>query len=64
MNNYLVQAAAALVPLVVGFLWYGSKTFGPAWMRTIGMTEEKAAGGNMALTFGLSLVLAFVLTMP
>ena len=62
--NYLIHAAAAVVPLIVGWLWYRPNVFGNAWMNSIGMTEEKASGGNMPLIFGLSLVLAFVLTLP
>jgi len=64
MNPYIAQALAAIVPMVVGFLWYNPKTFEPAWMETIGMTKEKQAGGNMALIFGLSFLMAFILTMP
>lgn len=61
--EYLVQGVAAIIPLIVGFFWYGNMGFGKAWMSTVGMTEEKAASGNMALTFGLAIVLAFVLTL-
>ena len=61
--NWLVQLLAALIPLVIGFLWYNPKTFGNAWMRSADMTEEKVKGGNMPLIFGLtflfSLLLAF-----
>lgn len=64
MNPYVASAIAALVPMVVGFLWYNPKTFEPTWMETIGMTKEKQAGGNMAVIFGLSLLMAFLLTLP
>ena len=64
MNPYLAQGLAAIVPMIVGFLWYNPKTFEPAWMDTIGMTKEKQAGGNMAVTFGVSLLMAFILAMP
>lgn len=64
MNPYLAQGLAAIVPMIVGFLWYNPKTFEPAWMDTIGMTKEKMAGGNMAVTLGVSLLMAFILTMP
>jgi len=64
MNPLLAQALAAIVPMIVGFLWYNPKTFEPAWMKTIGMTKEKQAGGNMAVIFGVSLLMAFLLTQP
>ena len=43
MNPYVASAIAALVPMVVGFLWYNPKTFEPTWMETIGMTKELLA---------------------
>jgi len=64
MNPYLAQGLAAIVPMIVGFLWYNPKTFEPAWMESIGMTKEKMEGGNMAVTLGVSLLMAFILTMP
>ena len=64
MNPYAAQALATIVPMIVGFLWYNPKTFEPTWMKTIGMTKEKQAGGNMAIIFGVSLLMAFILTLP
>ena len=63
MNPYLAQALAAIVPMIVGFLWYNPKTFENAWMDTIGMTREKMESGNMAITMGVSLIMAFILTL-
>lgn len=57
--NLLILAAAALVPIVMGFIWYNPKTFGTAWMNASGLTEEKMKGANMPLIFGLTYVLSF-----
>ena len=51
--NWLAVLVAALIPFAIGFPWYGP-LFGKAWMRETGMTEEKAAEGNMAKIFSLS----------
>ncbi len=59
--NYLAILVASLVPMVLGFIWYGPMLFQKAWMRESGMTEEKMKGGNMAVIFGLSFVLAILL---
>ena len=59
MPNLLILAAAALVPLVMGFIWYNPKTFGTAWIKAADMTEEKLKKGNMPLIFGLTYVLSF-----
>lgn len=61
MNNLLVLLAAAIVPTVIGFIWYNPKVFGNAWMKAAGLTEEKLKVGNMPLIYGLSFVLSFLL---
>ncbi len=59
--NYLAVLVAALVPLVVGFIWYNPKVLGNAWMKAAGLDEEKLKGANMAVIFGLSFVFSFLL---
>ncbi len=64
--NFLVVALAALIPLIIGFIWYNPKVFGNAWMKGTGKTEEQLkTGANMPLTFGLtylfSLMVAVIL---
>jgi fructose-specific phosphotransferase system IIC component len=49
--NWLAVFVAPLIGFVLGFLWYGP-LFGRAWMKLTGMTKEKGAEANMALTFG------------
>ena len=60
--NFLIILLAALVPMVMGFIWYNPKVLGTAWMNAAGMTEEKMKGANMAVVFGLSFVLSFLLS--
>lgn len=59
--NFLIIFLAALIPLVVGFVWYNPKVFGNAWMKASDMTDEKAKGANMALIFGLTFLFSFML---
>ncbi len=59
--NFIAIIVAALVPLVLGFIWYNPKFLGTVWMRESGMTEEKMKGGNMAVIFGVSLLLSILL---
>lgn len=61
--NFLIIFLAALVPMALGFIWYNPKVFGTAWMEAAGMNEDKMKGGNMALIFGLSFFLSFLLAM-
>lgn len=64
--NWLGVIAASVSAFVLGGIWYGP-LFGKKWMALVGLTEEEAAKGNMALIFGgsfvLSLVAAFVFAM-
>ena len=54
--HYYIPFLAALIPMVIGFVWYNPKVFGNAWMTATGMTEEKAKGANMIMIFSLSYV--------
>ncbi|NQX92285.1 MAG: DUF1761 domain-containing protein [Flavobacteriales bacterium] len=58
---------AALIPMIIGFIWYNPKVFGNAWMKHANMTKEKVESGNMPVIFGtsylLSVILAFMLMM-
>jgi hypothetical protein len=59
--NWLAIIVAALIPTIIGFIWYNPKVFGNAWMKAADMTEEKMKGANMGVVFGVSLVLSLLL---
>jgi len=59
-SNPWILLIAALVPMLVGTVWYGP-LFGKVWMKVNGFTEESLKGGNMALIFGLSFFLSIIL---
>ena len=40
MFNIPVVLGAALIPTIVGFIWYNPKVMGEAWMKAAEMTEE------------------------
>lgn len=62
--NYLAIAAAGLVPLFVGMIWYNPKVFGTLWMEVNGFTPEHAKGANMPMIFGITLLMSFFLLAP
>ncbi|WP_339663336.1 DUF1761 domain-containing protein [uncultured Polaribacter sp.] len=58
--NFYIFFLAALIPLVIGFIWYGP-LFGNIWMKEMGFTKESLAGKNMIPTFILSYVFGFLI---
>lgn len=61
-TNITIIALAALVPLVMGFIWYHPKVFGNAWMKVAQVTEESMKNSNMLKIFGLTYLLSFFLS--
>ena len=59
--NFLAVLVAAVVPMVLGFIWYNPKFLGTVWAREAEMTEEKMKTGNLPVIFGLSFVLSILL---
>ena len=59
--NFLAIVVAAIVPLLIGAIWYNPSVLGTAWMKASGMTEEKMKTGNIAVIFGVTLILSFML---
>lgn len=62
-TNFLAMAVAALVTLVVGFIWYHPKVFGTAWMHAAGLKEEQLKGANMLKIFGFTIILSLMMTL-
>ena len=60
--NFYILFIAAIVPMFVGFVWYGP-IFGNAWMKEMGFTKESLEGQNMVkiliLSYIFSLLIAF-----
>lgn len=63
LPNLGIVVLAALIPMLIGFLYYSPKVLGAPWMKASGVTEEKMKGSNMPLIFGASLLLSFFLGM-
>ena len=63
--NILILLAAAVIPMILRFIWYNPKAFGNAWMKASNIPKEKIKSSNMALilivTFVFSFLLAFIL---
>lgn len=60
-TNYLIVISTAIIPLLIGFVWYHPSIFGTAWMKETGVNPEDKSG-NMAVIFGLSILLSIMLS--
>ncbi len=61
-TNFYMFFIVALIPLVVGAIYYHPKAVGNAWMKTNGFTEESLQGGNMMLILGLAYLFSFMIS--
>jgi len=56
--NYWAVLVAAVVPMLLGALWYSPALFARSWMRAVGRTEEELSG--MGLGYVISAVAALL----
>ena len=61
--NLLAIVIAALIPMIMGFIYYHPKVFGKVWMDSLGLKEEDLKKGNMGVILGISLVMSVLLSM-
>ena len=47
-TNFLFIVLAALVPMLMGMVWYNPKVFGKAWMEGVGVSQEILDKGPQA----------------
>ena len=62
--NYLAIVVAAVVALVIGFIWYSPRVFGSRWMAYLGTTQAQLGNpgpSGMAVGVVASLLNAWVI---
>lgn len=60
--NFYIFFIAALIPMIIGFVWYGP-LFGKAWMKEMNFTKESLKGQNMLKTMILSYIFSLFIAM-
>jgi hypothetical protein len=60
-TNFWLYFLVALVPMVVGAIYYGP-LFGKLWQRESGVTDEQMENANMLKIFGLSYLYSLLVT--
>ena len=59
--NVWALLVATVAFWALGALWYSPVLFGKRWQKEIGFTDEDLKKANMALVFGLSFILMFIM---
>ncbi len=59
--NFLALVVAAIASFALGAVWYSPVLFAKAWQNALGLTEEYLQKSNMAVIFGSSFVLIFLM---
>lgn len=60
--NWLAILVSALIPLVIGAIWYNPKVFGTAWMQATGITEDKIKTASPAKAYSVAVLLSVLLS--
>ena len=60
--NFLILALAALVPLFIGFIWYGPLLSQNTWIKLSGHTKESLKSTNVVLIYILLYLFSFSLS--
>ena len=59
--NFFALIVAAVASFGLGAIWYSPLLFSKAWQKAVGLTNEELAKANMALVFGSSFLLIFLM---
>jgi hypothetical protein len=60
--NYVAVVVAALVPMILGAIWYAPAVFGNVWMQLVGKKPEDIRKGALPQAYGMMFVGALVLS--
>lgn len=61
--NMLSVAIAALVPMIMGFIYYHPKVMGSAWMKANGFTAESMGTGPKPVWYLVAFIFSFMLAL-
>jgi uncharacterized protein DUF1761 len=59
--NFMALICAALVPMIMGIIYYHSALMGNAWMKANGFTKESIGKGPKPVMYLLALIASFML---
>ena len=60
--NHIAVLVCAVMSLVIGAVWWSPQMFAKAWQTENGLTDEQLAKANPLKNFGLSFLLAYLMS--
>lgn len=60
--NHIAVLVCAVMSLLIGGLWWSPLLFARSWQAENGLTDEQLAKANMPKTFGLTFLLAYLMS--
>lgn len=60
--NHIAVLVCAVMSLVIGAVWWSPVLFADAWKKENDLTDEQIAKGNPLKTFGLTFLLAWLMS--
>lgn len=60
--NHFAVFVCALMSLAIGAFWWSPLLFAKAWQKEVGLSDEQLNNVNPLKTFGLSFVLAYIIS--
>ena len=60
--NHIAVLLCAVLSLVIGAVWWSPIMFAKAWQKEVGLTDEELAKVNPVKNFGLSFLLALIIS--
>ena len=61
-TNFYMLFLSALIPLIIGFIYYNPKVLGNVWMNTNNFTSEYLQKGNMPVIFIVTYVMGIFIS--
>jgi hypothetical protein len=61
-TNFAIVLSTAIIPLLIGFIWYHPAVLGKAWMQAAGISEDQIKNSNMAIIFGFCILFSLMLS--
>ena len=60
--NHIAVFVSAVMSLVIGAVWWSPLLFAKTWQKENGLTDDQLAKANPAKTFGLTFLLAWIMS--